>query len=97
MTGYRLAATGAIKDELLDFQEVALFVLNYLKEEYPQRVQQRYKLDYVPEDGLSLFDEIGRKRGCLISGGEVDYDKAAEIVLRELRSGQLGTISLEKP
>ncbi|MCL7746447.1 ribosome biogenesis GTPase YlqF [Halalkalibacter alkaliphilus] len=95
--GYRLAATGAIKDELLDFQDIALFILNYLKDHYPTSVQERYKLDHVPDDGLALFDEIGKKRGCLLGGGYVDYDKAAEIILREMRSGTLGRISLEKP
>ncbi|WP_332630683.1 ribosome biogenesis GTPase YlqF [Halalkalibacter flavus] len=95
--GYRLAATGAIKDELLDFQDIALFILNYLKDHYPTSVQERYKLDHVPDDGLALFDEIGKKRGCLLGGGYVDYDKAAEIILREMRSGTLGRISLEQP
>ncbi|MFC0558625.1 ribosome biogenesis GTPase YlqF [Halalkalibacter alkalisediminis] len=95
--GYRLAATGAIKDELLDFQDIALFLLNYLKDHYPSLIQERYKLESVPEDGLELFDEIGKKRGCLLGGGYVDYDKAAEIILREMRSGTLGRISLERP
>ncbi|WP_332690229.1 ribosome biogenesis GTPase YlqF [Halalkalibacter lacteus] len=95
--GYRLAATGAIKDELLDFQDIALFILNYLKDHYPTLVQERYKLTHVPEEGLALFDEIGKKRGCLLGGGYVDYDKAAEIILREMRSGMLGRISLEIP
>ncbi|WP_227935791.1 ribosome biogenesis GTPase YlqF [Alkalihalobacillus deserti] len=95
--GYRLAATGAIKDELLDFQDIALFLLNYLKDFYPSLIQERYKLESVPEDGLALFDEIGKKRGCLLGGGYVDYDKAAEIILREMRSGMLGRISLERP
>ncbi|WP_100404499.1 ribosome biogenesis GTPase YlqF [Bacillus solitudinis] len=97
LIGFRLAATGAIKDELLDFQDIALYVLNYLKEMYPDRVKNRYKLDEVPDDGLALFDMIGMKRGCLLPRGYVDYDKAAEIILRELRSGTLGQISLEKP
>ncbi|ARK31019.1 ribosome biogenesis GTPase YlqF [Halalkalibacter krulwichiae] len=95
--GYRLAATGAIKDELLDFQDIALFLLNYLKDYYPNLIQERYKLEEVPEEGLALFDEIGKKRGCLLAGGYVDYDKAAEIILREMRSGTLGRISLERP
>ncbi|MFC0473153.1 ribosome biogenesis GTPase YlqF [Halalkalibacter kiskunsagensis] len=95
--GYRLAATGAIKDELLDFQDIALFILNYLKDHYPTLVQERYKLNHVPEEGVALFDEIGKKRGCLLGGGYVDYDKAAEIILREMRSGILGRISLEIP
>lgn len=95
--GYRLAATGAIKDELLDFQDIALFLLNYLKDFYPTLIQKRYKVEDIPEDGLALFDEIGKKRGCLLGGGYVDYDKAAEIILREMRSGTLGRISLEMP
>ncbi|WP_209122405.1 ribosome biogenesis GTPase YlqF [Alkalihalobacillus sp. BA299] len=95
--GFRLAATGAIKDELLDFQDVALFVLNYLKERYEGQVKERFKLDTIPEDGVQLFDEIGRKRGFLQSGGYIDYDKTAEVILRELRSGKLGRITLETP
>ncbi|WP_096199342.1 ribosome biogenesis GTPase YlqF [Bacillus sp. FJAT-45350] len=94
--GYRLAATGAIKDELLDFQDIALFVLNFMKDHYPETIQQRYKLEEVPDEGLALFDEIGKKRGCLLPGGYIDYDKAAEIILRELRSGTLGRITLEQ-
>lgn len=95
--GYRLAATGAIKDELLDFQDIALFVLNYMKDHYPERIAERYKLEEVPEEGLALFDAIGKKRGCLLPGGYIDYDKAAEIILRELRSGTLGQVTLEQP
>ncbi|MBU8907032.1 ribosome biogenesis GTPase YlqF [Desertibacillus haloalkaliphilus] len=96
-TGFRLAATGAIKDELLDFQEIALFALRYLKVHYPERIKERYKLEEIPEDALQLYDDIGKKRGCLLSGGYIDYDKAAEIILRELRAGKLGRLSLERP
>ncbi len=95
--GFRLAATGAIKDELLDFQDIALFILMFMKEYYPTRLKERYKLNELPEEGIALFDEIGKKRGCLLSGGFIDYDKAAEIILRELRSGTLGSITLERP
>ncbi|OLO40874.1 ribosome biogenesis GTPase YlqF [Alkalihalophilus pseudofirmus] len=95
--GFRLAATGAIKDELLDFQDVALFVLNYLKDRYEGQVKERFKLEIIPEEGLQLFDEIGKKRGFLQSGGYIDYDKTAEVILRELRSGKIGRITLETP
>ncbi|WP_216828007.1 ribosome biogenesis GTPase YlqF [Alkalihalobacterium elongatum] len=95
--GFRLAATGAIKDELLDFQDVALFVLNYLKDRYEGQVKERFKLDEIPTEGLQLFDEIGKKRGFLQSGGYIDYDKTAEVILRELRSGKIGRITLETP
>lgn len=95
--GYRLAATGAIKDEILDFQEVALFVINYLRKYYPERLKERYKLDELSEDGVIVFEEIGKKRGCLLSGGYVDFDKAAELILREVRAGKLGKITFEQP
>ncbi|WP_432774258.1 ribosome biogenesis GTPase YlqF [Brevibacillus gelatini] len=97
MVGLRLAASGAIKDELLDFTEVALFVISYMMHYYPERLIERFKLKELPEDRIAMLEEIGKKRGCLISGGNIDYDKAAEIFLRELRSGKLGTISLERP
>jgi len=97
MVGLRLAASGAIKDELIDFTEVALFVITYMMHYYPERLLDRFKLKALPEDRVEMLEEIGKKRGCLISGGNIDYDKAAEIFLRELRSGKLGTVSLERP
>jgi ribosome biogenesis GTPase A len=95
--GLRLAASGAIKDELIDFTDVALFVIRYMMQYYPERLLERFKLKQLPEDRVDMLAEIGKKRGCLIGGGEIDYDKAAEIFLRELRSGKLGSISLERP
>ncbi|MFM1650747.1 ribosome biogenesis GTPase YlqF [Brevibacillus sp. B_LB10_24] len=95
--GLRLAASGAIKDELLDFTDVALFAIRYMLQYYPERLLERFKLKQLPEDHVGMLAEIGKKRGCLIGGGEIDYDKAAEIFLRELRSGKLGSISLERP
>lgn len=95
--GFRLAATGAIKDEILDFQEVALFVINYLRQHYPDRLKERYKLNELDEDGVKIFEEIGKKRGCLLAGGYVDFDKASELILREVRSGMLGKITFEQP
>ena len=97
VTGLRLAASGAIKEEILPIDEVALFVLNYLKERYPQCLKKRYKLDQLADDGVELMEEIGKKRGCLLRGGEIDYEKVAELVLNELRAGRLGRISLEIP
>ncbi|GAA4712987.1 ribosome biogenesis GTPase YlqF [Brevibacillus fulvus] len=97
MVGLRLAASGAIKDELIDFTEVALFVIAYMMHYYPERLTERFKLKQLPEDRVEMLEEIAKKRGCLVSGGQVDYDKAAEIFLRELRSGKMGVISLERP
>ncbi|MFN7250861.1 MAG: ribosome biogenesis GTPase YlqF [Anaerobacillus sp.] len=97
VVGFRLAATGAIKDEILDFQDVAVFLLKYLKEQYPKPLMERFKLTEINEDVIELFDAIGRNRGLLMSGGYIDYDKAAELILREFRSCKIGKISLERP
>ncbi|WP_411501752.1 ribosome biogenesis GTPase YlqF [Brevibacillus centrosporus] len=97
MVGLRLAASGAIKDELIDFTEVALFVISYMMHYYPERLVERFKLKELPDDRVKMLEEIGKKRGCLVSGGNIDYDKAAEIFLRELRSGKLGQVSVERP
>lgn len=97
MVGLRLAASGAIKDELIDFTEIALFVIAYMMHYYPERLVERFKLKALPADKVAMLEEIGKKRGCLVSGGEIDYDKAGEIFLRELRSGKLGRVTLERP
>jgi ribosome biogenesis GTPase A len=95
--GLKLATTGAIKDTILNLQDVAVYALNFLKHHYPERLKERYSLTEIPEDIVMLFDEIGKRRGCLMSGGLVDYDKVAELVLREIRTEKLGRLSFEKP
>lgn len=95
--GFRLALTGAIKEEIFDFQETVVFLLDYLKTEYPALLKERYSLTELPDDVTELFDAIGKRRGCLVSGGMVDYDRVAEIVFRDFRQGKLGNISLERP
>lgn len=95
--GLRLAASGAIKDEILDHQEVALFALNFLKTDYPQKLQERFRLGDLPDDSVELLESIAKQRGCIKRGGVIDYDKASDILLRELRSGKLGRITFEVP
>lgn len=97
LVGLRLAATGAIKDEILDYQDIAVYVLKYLKDEYPNELKQRFKLDELSEDVVEILDAIGKSRGLLLSGGYIDYDKASELIIREFRSCKIGRISLEKP
>lgn len=95
--GLRLAATGAIKDQLLNFTDVATFLLEYYSKEYKERLINRYNLTEFPNDIVELYDEIGKRRGCFIRKGEIDYDKVAELIIRETRNGQLGRLSFEKP
>ena len=95
--GYRLAATGAIKETATDNTDVAFATAEYLLKAYSQRLVERYNLDKQPNNELELIEAIGRLRGCLRSGGDVLLEKASNILISELRSGVLGPISLETP
>lgn len=96
-TGYRLAVTGAIKDTAIEHDDVAYFAADYLLKQYPDCLKNRFKLDSLPETERDLMNAIGKSRGCLRSGGQIDSDKTAKILLSELRSGTLGRITLETP
>ncbi|NOI66058.1 ribosome biogenesis GTPase YlqF [Vibrio sp. 99-8-1] len=96
-SGFRLAATGAIKDTAMEYDEVAFYTVEYLASHYPERLKDRYKLEDLPTTELDLMEAIGRQRGCLRAGGRVDLHKASEILLHELRDGTLGNITLELP
>ena len=95
--GYRLAATGAIKETATDNTDVAFAIAEYLLTHYPKRLVDRYELEAVPAAELELIESIGRLRGCLRSGGDVLLEKASNILISELRSGVLGPITLETP
>lgn len=95
--GSKLALTGAIKDTILNLQDICVYALRFLEREYPERLKERFQLEYIPEDIVGFFDEIGKRRGCLMGGGQVDYDKVAELVIREFRSELFGPITLERP
>ena len=93
----RLATSGAIGDSAIDYIGVAQFALDFMLARYPEALMTRYKFKDVPADAIAGLEELGRRRGCLVSGGEIDLHRAAEIFLRELRAGQLGPVSLESP
>jgi ribosome biogenesis GTPase A len=95
--GLKLALTGAIKDTILNLHEVSLYGLRFLEKEYPDRMKSRYNLDVIPQETLELFDAVGKFRGCLASGGFIDYDKTAELVVREIRSEKMGPLTFEVP
>lgn len=96
--GEHLAFTGAVKDDILDKEGLAGKLLELLMGLYPSAVTNRYKLELEPGlPGYEILERIGRRRGMLISGGEIDLDRAANIVLDEYRGGLLGRITLEKP
>lgn len=94
--GMMLAAIGTIKDQLLSLQDIAAYVLTYMQKKYPSMLEERYGLDIEMADMWDIFEFIGKRRGALQSGGQVNFDKVAEIVLRDLRTGRLGQVTLEK-
>jgi len=94
--GYRLAASGAIRDTAVEYEDIALFAVDYLMQRYPERLKERYKLTDIPDGAMDCLADIARKRAC-VRGREVDWHRVSEIVLKEFRGGILGRISLEEP
>jgi ribosome biogenesis GTPase A len=97
VVGLNLAFTGAIKDEIMDIEELALRLVERLQVVNPQRLMERYKLPEIMEEAIDNLDNIGKKRGAVISGGNIDYNRIAVMLLDEFRGGKLGSISLERP
>lgn len=93
--GMKLAAIGSIKYELVPAQDVAAFVIKYIGNHYPTILLERYDLDDI-DDMWEVFIHIGKRRGALEKGGNVNFDKVAEIILQDFRSGRLGRVTLEK-
>ncbi|XEC97085.1 ribosome biogenesis GTPase YlqF [Paenibacillus tarimensis] len=103
LVGYKLAMTGAIKEEILNVEDIAFFAVRELVVRYWPALAERFGIDKPPGDPedsdeiVRVMEDIGRKRGCLVSGGRIDLEKASGIILRELRAGRLGRITLEEP
>lgn len=100
LIGENLALTGAIKDKILDIESLAIVLCSRLRKYYPEMLAERYKLgdmkNYENHTNLELFETIGKKRGFLISGGEIDYERTANMLLEEFRSAKIGKITLDK-
>ena len=100
VVGEHLAFTGAVRDEILDSEGLAARLLELLMELYPGAINGRYKTDISPEEklpGHEILERIGRKRGMLVPGGEVNTERAAITVLDEYRGGKLGRITWSAP
>lgn len=96
--GDKLAFTGAVKDEVTDLETLSCRLLEALAQTRPNAIIDRYKLDSIENmQGWEIFEEIGRKRGFLIKGGEIDYERTAVMICDEFRGGKLGKITLELP
>ena len=96
IVGLRLAFIGSIKDEILDITEIAAAFLSVVKTEYADRLTERYRItDFSDCESWEVLEQIARKRGMLISGGEADLERASVMLLDEYRAGKLGRISLD--
>jgi ribosome biogenesis GTPase A len=96
-SGYRLAASGAIRDTALVMQDVASFIAEFFLQNYPQRLIQRYDIDELPNTEIELLELIARKRGCIVSGGHVDLEKVSRLLISAFRSAELGPVCMETP
>jgi ribosome biogenesis GTPase A len=94
-----LAFTGAIKDEILDVYELALKLLERFKQDFFNNLKEKYKLDETDKElpVHDLFNVIGKKRGCIIAGGEIDIKRVAVMLLDDFRGSRIGKITLEMP
>ena len=96
-SSYRLAITGAIKDTVIEYDDIAYYAVEYFQQFYPARLASTYNLEELSTDTTDLLESMGRKRGCLQSGGRIDLDRICKILIHEYRNFTLGTISLETP
>ena len=88
---------GCIKDEVLDVPTLAMELIGVLAENYPQMLKERYKLEETAETPLENMESIAVKRGCILPGKRIDYERIGRIVLDEFRGGKIGRITLENP
>ncbi len=94
--GLNLAFCGSIKDEILDVATLALELIKVLQRDYPQLLQERYKLEGINEDALANMENIALKRGFILPGKRIDYERCGKTLLDEFRSGKIGNITLEQ-
>lgn len=93
---YNLAALSSVKEEVVDLQDLSIYILHKLNELYPNYLEKRYGITTVSDDIIATLEEIGNRRGAKISGGEIDYDKVYSIIIRDLKEGLIGPITLDR-
>ncbi|MER2000720.1 MAG: ribosome biogenesis GTPase YlqF [Lysinibacillus sp.] len=93
--GYKLALTGAIKDTITNMEDLAVYGLRFLALHYPERMKERYGIDFVSEDLVETFDQIGKLRRVYAQGGEIDYDQVAVLIVRDIRDLNLGKLTFD--
>lgn len=100
--GYRLAVSGAIRDTAIEYEDIALFAIEYLAGHYPRALVSRYQLGQLPDTTdvdaqIAILENIGKQRGAKAAGGRINFHKAAELLIHDIRAGNLGRLSFETP
>lgn len=94
---YNLASFSAIKEEILPLGKVACYILDTMDKKYPDNLFNRYgNINYDNDDVILAYETIGKKRGCIVSGGDIDYDKVSSIIIKDLREGKLGKVTFNE-
>lgn len=93
---YNLAALSSVKEEVVDLQDLSIYILHKLNELYPNYLEKRYGITIVSDDIIATLEEIGNRRGAKISGGKIDYDKVYSIIIRDLKEGLIGPVTLDR-
>ena len=94
---YRLAVTGAIKDTAIDSADIAYFAVEFLRDQYPQVLAERYQFECIPGEPMDILEGIAQLRGCMRAKGQMDLDRVSRLLITEIRSGILGGLTFETP
>ena len=95
-TALILASLASIKEEIIDLEQLSAFVLRKMFALYPERLKERYGIDTLSEDLIEEYDSIGKRRGCLMKGGIVDYEKVYVTIINDLKEGRLGPVTFDR-
>lgn len=96
IVGYNLASVSSIKEDILNKEEIASYIINFLLKYYPNLLKEKYKIENLDIELLDIYNEIGRKRGCLMKGNIIDYNKVYTIIMNDLKEGKIGKITLDR-
>ncbi|MCR5113646.1 MAG: ribosome biogenesis GTPase YlqF [Acholeplasmatales bacterium] len=97
MVGVKLAMAGSIKDDILNLEQITLASIKYMKDNYASNLMDRYNITELEDDEKLILDQICKKRGCLLKGGLLDYDRASVMFMNDLRNTRIGAMSYERP